>query len=139
VSPTYLADTSAWHRSGATNAIRERWSDLLSTDSLAISSPVRLELLYSARGPADYAVLADDLAALPELSVDYAVMARAEDVQSALAIRSQHRGPTPVDLCIAAVAELNGATLVHYDRHFDAIGRVTGQPMEWIAPRGTLD
>jgi predicted nucleic acid-binding protein len=38
-----------------------------------------------------------------------------------------------MDLLIAAVAE------VHYDRHFDAIGRVTGQPMEWLARRGSLD
>jgi predicted nucleic acid-binding protein len=60
-------------------------------------------------------------------------------VQGLLAAASQHRGPTPFDLYIAAVAELNGATLVHYDRHFDAVARVTHQPMEWIAPRGTLD
>ena len=39
----------------------------------------------------------------------------------------------------AAVAELNGATLVHYHRHFDAISRVTGQVTEWLAPPGTLD
>ena len=56
-----------------------------------------------------------------------------------LAGRSHHRGPAPVDLYVAAVAELNCATLLHYDRHFDAIVRVTGQAAEWIAPRGTLD
>jgi hypothetical protein len=39
----------------------------------------------------------------------------------------------------AANAEVNGTTLLHYDRHFDAIGRVTGQPMEWLARRGSLD
>ena len=42
------------------------------------------------------------------------------------------------DLLIAAVAEVNDATLLHYDRHFDAIGRVTGQPMEWLGRRGSL-
>jgi hypothetical protein len=31
------------------------------------------------------------------------------------------------------------AILLHYDRHFDAIARVTGQPGEWIARRGSLD
>jgi len=139
VTPPYLPDTSAWHRSGANAEIRNRWSDLLLSGSLVTSSPVRLELLYSARGPADYLALADDLSALPELPLDEAVTARAEEVQSVLAGRSHHRGPTPADLYIAAVAELNGATLVHYDRHFDAIARITGQPTEWIAPRGTLD
>lgn len=136
---TYLADTSAWHRTGATAALRERWSELLLGGSLVISAPVRLELLYSARNPSDFVTLADDLAALPELPIDATVSARAAEVQAALAAQSQHRGPTPVDLWIAAVSEINAVTLVHYDRHFDAIERVTGQPMEWIAPRGTLD
>jgi predicted nucleic acid-binding protein len=58
--------------------------------------------------------------------------------QAALAGRSQHRGPVPIDLLVAAVAEVNELTLLHYDRHFDAIARVTGQPSEWIATRGTL-
>jgi predicted nucleic acid-binding protein len=139
VTPTYLADTSAWHRSGATAAIREWWNELLLSESLVLTSPVRLELLFSARGPVDYATLADDLAGLPQVPLDEPVAARADEIQAMLAGRSHHRGPTPVDLYIAAVAELNELTLVHYDRHFDAIARVTGQPTEWIAPRGTLD
>ena len=64
---------------------------------------------------------------------------RASDVQATLASRGQHRGPNPVDLYVAAIAELNDLVVVHYDRHFDAIAQVTGQPCEWIAPRGTLD
>jgi predicted nucleic acid-binding protein len=108
-------------------------------NSLHLVSPVRLELLFSARDPADYSALAGDLAGLPEVPVDPAVTARAEEVQALLAGRSHHRGPTPVDLYVAAAAEVNGLTLVHYDRHFDAIVLVTGQPAEWIAPRGTLD
>lgn len=135
----YLGDTSAWHRSGATNEIRERWTDLMLSDSLLITSAVRLELLYSARGPADYSALVDDLASLPDVAFDTAVAERAEEVQGLLAVRSHHRGPTPVDLYVAAAAELASATLLHYDRHFDAIAKVTGQPTEWIAPRGTLD
>jgi predicted nucleic acid-binding protein len=40
---------------------------------------------------------------------------------------------------IAAVAQAYGATLLHYDRHFDAVEPVTGQPMLWLARRGSLD
>ena len=36
-------------------------------------------------------------------------------------------------------AEVHGAVLLHYDRHFDLIARVTGQPTEWLARRGSLD
>ena len=139
MTPGYLADTSAWHRSGATAPIHARWSELVQGGSLWITPAVRLELLYSARGPADYAVLADDLDSLPELPLDGRSIRRAQKVQAVLVGRSQHRGPTPIDLYIAAVAEVHGATLIHYDRHFDAIARATGQPSEWIAPRGTLD
>lgn len=139
MTSTYLADTSAWHRSGATAAIRERWSELLLGDALLVTSPVRLELLFSARGPVDYATLADELAGLPDAPLDERAGARAEQVQMMLAAKSHHRGPTPIDLTIAAVAEANGATLLHYDRHFEVIARVTGQPTEWLAPRGTLD
>jgi predicted nucleic acid-binding protein len=139
VTQTYLADTSAWRRSGATAEVYEHWSGLVLDGRLGTCSPVRLELLYSARGPTDYAALDHDLRQLPALAFDSRAMTRAEVVQALLSARSQHRAPTPADLYIAAIAEVNDAVLLHYDRHFDAIARVTGQPAEWIAPRGSLD
>ena len=66
-------------------------------------------------------------------------MTLAEQTQASLGAVSQHRGPTPVDLLVAAIAEVHGVTVLHYDRHFDGIARVTGQPTEWLARRGTLD
>ena len=135
----YLADTSAWHRSGSGPAMREWWVERMSRDQIVLCPPVTLELLYSARGRADYAALRSDLDSLPKASLDEGAASRSAVVQGLLAERGQHRGPGPVDLLIAAIAELNGLTLVHYDRHFDEIARVTGQSTEWIAPRGTLD
>ncbi|MGH3092489.1 MAG: PIN domain-containing protein [Gaiellaceae bacterium] len=132
----YLADTSAWHRSGQAE---ELWSSLLDEDALALCGPVTLELLYSARGPADYRGLSRALSYLPTLPLDARAEALAARTQAALAERSRHRGPTPVDLLVAGVAEAHGATLLHYDRHFDLIARVTGQPAEWLARRGSLD
>ncbi|MBA3383827.1 MAG: PIN domain-containing protein [Actinobacteria bacterium] len=134
--PPYLADTSAWNRSTAT---RDRWAELLRADRLAICAPIRLELLYSARSRSEYASLRDDLAALPELPLDAHAIALAERAQVALAATSQHRGPKVVDLLVAGVAEASGAIVLHYDHHFDAIARVTGQPTEWLARRGSLD
>jgi hypothetical protein len=131
----YLADTSAWHRSGQAET---RWESLLEREALALCAPVRLELLYSARGPADYRALTVDLGYLPTLPLDARAEALAARTQAALAERSQHRGPSPLDLLVAAVAEANDAVLLHYDRHFDLIARVTGQPAEWLAPRGRL-
>ena len=43
--PLYLADTSAWHRSGR---VAERWSALLDSGELALTEAIALEILYSA-------------------------------------------------------------------------------------------
>jgi predicted nucleic acid-binding protein len=98
-----------------------------------------LELLYSTRNIEDFERFTEELGTLPELGLRASVVRRAEDVQRALADGGRHRGPSPVDLLIAATAEVHGATLWHYDRHFDLITEVTGQATEWLAPRGTLD
>jgi predicted nucleic acid-binding protein len=131
----YLADTSAWNRS---RLAAERWEVLIEESDLALCTPVRLELLHSARGKADFARFADELDGLPHLPLLRETETLASRAQAVLSQRSQHRGPKPIDLLIAAIAETHGAVLLHYDRHFDQIARVTGQPAEWLAPRGTL-
>jgi len=134
--PLYLADTSAWHRSAA---VFDRWSELVARGDVAMSPPVMLEVLFSARSARDALALRSQLASLPQLPLDERAAPAALTTQAALTERAQHRGPRPMDLLIAAIAEVNGATLLHYDRHFDTIARVTGQPMEWLARRGSLD
>jgi predicted nucleic acid-binding protein len=50
---------------------------------------------------------------------------------------SQQRNVRLPDLIIAATAELGGATVLHYVE-YDRSAEVTGHPVEWVAPRGTL-
>ena len=104
---------------------------------LVLCVPVKLELLYSAR-KSDYEALSRDLEGFDSAPLDARAEAAALRAQQRLASRSQHRGPAVTDLLIAAIAEVNGLVLLHYDRHFDAIARVTGQPAEWLARRGSL-
>ena len=134
--PTYLADTSAWHRQ---SQVPERWAGLVEADDLVLCTPVALELLYSARSGADYNEIASGLEGFALLPLDSRCEALASRTQALLAASGQHRGPSPVDLLIAATAEEHGATLLHYDRHFDAIARVTGQAVEWLARPGSLN
>lgn len=101
-------------------------------------APVLLEILYSARSPVQYRALAVDLAGLPLLEATQATHSLALRTQAMLAERSQHRGPTPTDLIVAAIAESHDVTLLHYDRHYEVIARVTGQPTRWLARRGSL-
>ena len=135
----YLADTSAWWRSRANESIALRWARLLARRDLAVCAPLQLELLYSARGSADYSVLREELEGLVTLHATPDAEAVALSTQQALAAKGQHRGPKPVDLLIAAIAKVHGAVLIHYDRHFDLIVRITRQRAEWLAPRGSLD
>jgi predicted nucleic acid-binding protein len=137
--PRYLADTSAWTRSQATAELAERWATLVQLDEIALCEPVELELLYSASGPADYRVRRDELAGLPRFPFDRRAVKEALRTQEALAARSRRRGPAPIDLFVAAIARISGSCVLHYDKHFDAIARATGQPTEWLARRGSLD
>ena len=69
---------------------------------------------------------------------DDGALDRAIEVQGELARPGQHRAVGIEDLVIAAAAELAGLSVLHYDQDFDRIGEVTGQPMEWVVPRGTV-
>jgi predicted nucleic acid-binding protein len=60
--------------------------------------------------------------------------ARAWEVQGELTALGQHRGAGPVDLVIAATAELFGLALLHHDRDFATIAGVTGQALRWYGP-----
>jgi len=51
--------------------------------------------------------------------------------------RGRHRLPIP-DLIVAAAAESAGLIVLHYDGDFERIAEVTGQPTEWVVPRGAL-
>jgi predicted nucleic acid-binding protein len=136
VTPSYLVDTSAWNRSGH---VAQRWSELLEAGELALCVPVRLELLWSARSPSEYGELAQELSGFRSLPIDASAETAAARAQAELADSSHHRGPRPIDLLIAAIAQAHGVTVLHYDQHFDLIASVTDQQAEWIAPPGALD
>ena len=135
----WSVDTSAWHHSMAAS-VAERWRNALDADSLAICDQVRLEILFSARSAIDYGNLAEELGGLHVIPSDAATFQRALEVQRRLAQVGglHHRSVKIADLLIAAASESVGAVVWHYDADFDRISAVTGQPTEWIAPRGSL-
>ena len=42
-------------------------------------------------------------------------------------------------LLVAAAAEIEQLTVLHYDSEYEHIATVTGQPCEWVVPRGSID
>ncbi len=138
VGAVLLADTSAWHHSAAP-AVADAWERKLREDQIATTAPVRLEVLFSAESASDYDAIAAGLTAVRQLACGEAAWERALEIQRRLAHRAalHHRIQIP-DLLVAAVAEIEGVVVWHYDSDFDRIAELTGQPTEWVAPRGSL-
>lgn len=134
----FLLDTSAWARLGAA-PVAARCVPLIRSGLVATCSVVDLEVLYSARSTASYAATrADRALALELLPIEQPVLDRAVEVQAALAARGEHRGASMPDLIIAAAAERAGVAVLHYDAGYDLVASVTGQPVDWVVPRGSL-
>jgi predicted nucleic acid-binding protein len=132
-----LADTSAWTWRNRDPVVAADFAARVPT-SIATCGPVMLELLWTARGSADFRALRLELEVLPRIAVSAEVWDRAMDVWQQLVDQGRHRQIGQADLVIAAAAELAGVGLCHYDRDFDVIAGVTGQPVRAIAPLGSL-
>lgn len=132
----YLADKSALARSHLA-AVAQLLEPLFDAAHVVTCPIIDLELLFSARNESEHRSLRDELAVLQSFPIDERVTDRAIEVQGLLAATGQHRVPI-ADLLISAVAETNDLVVLHYDRDFDTIASVTGQPVEWVAPRGSL-
>lgn len=129
----WLVDKSALARlSSSTDA--QAWADRIGRGLLHISTVTMLEIGFSARsGPAlRDAVERAPLSLMPVECMTPAAERRAVEIQMVLADRGMHRAPSVPDLLIAAIAERSGLTLLHYDKDFDLIADITGQPVETL-------
>ena len=128
----FLIDTSALARLMRPGAEAFGWDQAAAAGLIAICPITELEFFYSARSPADREQgIADMRSLLGWVPVHDRAFARAREVQGELTSRGQHRSAGPVDLVLTATAELQGLALLHHDRDFDIIARVTGQPLRW--------
>jgi predicted nucleic acid-binding protein len=133
----FLADTSAIARYRRTE-VASRLDPLVIAGLVATCGVIDLELLSSARGQAEYSqIAAARRASFAWLATDDADIRRALETQAALAERGQHRIAWP-DLVTAAVAQRHGVTLLHYRADYEVIAELTGQPVEWVVPCGSL-
>jgi predicted nucleic acid-binding protein len=133
-----LADTSAWTNRHRGDAVRVDFDRRVMRGEIATCPPVVMELLWSARARADFEDTVSRMSALPQFEADRPAWDRAVAVWRELVRRGRHRQARQPELLVAAVAELAGVPVCHYDRHFEVIAEVTGQPVRAIAPLGTL-
>ena len=136
-APLYLVDKSALARMREP-AVAAALAPLLEDGRVAVTGVLELEVLYSARSHQDFVSTRAQLRAYPHLPVQPEDFERAVEVMELLARRGQHRAAGLPDLLQAAVAERHRVALLHYDGDFDVIGSATGQPMQWVVPRGSV-
>ncbi|MEE1838938.1 MULTISPECIES: PIN domain nuclease [unclassified Streptomyces] len=134
----YLIDKSAlarWTKPG----VREVLKPLHERYLLAVGQPTEYEMVHSARDSAEAMRISTWLRAFDYLRTDDDTFARALEVQRHALNAGFHRALSLPDLLIAAAAELNRLTVLHYDGDFDMIASLTGQSTEWVVPPGSAD
>ena len=135
----YLVDRSAIARDHLPE-VAARVAGLRLAGRLAVCGIVELELLFSAWNGTHHREMEADLDITYErLYTEEEDFVRAREVQRELADTGRHRTVSLPDLLIAAVAERHRVTVLHYDADFDLIAEVTGQPTQWVVPKGSLN
>ena len=127
----WLIDKSALVRLADSPDAAE-WAGRIERGLVRITTVTRLEIGYSARSGQDLraGLRQPPVSAMPVEYLTAASEDRAVEVLTVLADRGQHRAPSVPDLIIAATAELAGLTVLHFDKDFDLIAGLTGQPVE---------
>lgn len=138
-----LLDTSAWARLVDGRLVgppAERVLDALAAGRIAMTEPLLLEILYAASDADVFRARQEELTALPLLRLDGRAAARALAAQASLAgARGVSHRVKPIDLLVAAVADVHDADVVHYDHDYDILAEhtVLAFGSVWAAPRGS--
>lgn len=135
---SHLADTSALARLRHP-PVAAALVPLIDTGLVATCGVIEFELGWATRSSAEL----DQLRADRDLGYEWLAThdedwRRALEVQATLWHSGRMRAVGLPDLLIAAVAERERVTVLHYDSDYDLIAQVTGQPMQWVVPRGSV-
>jgi predicted nucleic acid-binding protein len=135
-----LFDTSALILAARVAGVGAVLAEAVGNDELALSEPILLEYLTGARNLAEYDRFDRGFRAARLIRTTPEDWDRALAVHRLLAASGagHQRSVRLVDLIVAAAAERNGLTVVHYDEDYDRIAAITGQPTRWVAPRGSI-
>ena len=135
---THIADTSALARL-RDPAVASALGPLIEAGLVATCGVIEFELGWATRTADEFdEVRADRQAGYEWLATHDEDWHRALQVQAALWRGGRIRAVGFPDLLIAAVAERERVTVLHYDGDYDLIALVTGQPAQWVVPRGTI-
>ena len=133
----WLIDKSALVRLASSPNV-EVWASRINEGQVYISSITRLEIGYSARNSKDLlkSFSSLPLSKMPIQLLSPTIEERAWDVLKELSKSGKHRAPSIPNLLIAATAEKCGLTILHLDKDFELISKVTGQAQERLKNNG---
>ena len=133
-----LADTSALARLRHPPAA-EVLGPLIEAGLVATCGVIEFEMAWAARTSAELDELrADRDAGYEWLATQDEDWRRALQVQAELWRSGQMRSVGLPHLLVAAVAEREHVTVLHYDADYDLVAQITGQPVRWVVPRGVV-
>jgi len=135
---SYLADTSALARLRHA-PVAAALGPLIEAGLVATCGVIEFELGWATRTGVELdQVRADRNAGYEWLATHDEDWRRALDVQAALWRSSLVRAVGFPYLLVAAVAERERVTLLHYDSDYDLIAGVTKQQTQWVVTRGSV-
>ncbi len=124
---TFLADTSLVLGLNKAGGVAPQWVDAVRAGLVGICPVVEAELIPTVLTAADRNLLRRHLRSLfgwhPMPDSAWRFVQR---VQDRLVDLGLHRGPSIVDLLVAATADAAHLIVLHMDTHFDTIAGVTG-------------
>ncbi len=130
-----LADTSAWTHARRDPRAHELLLTAVGRGEITWCWPVRYELLIDARGPEGIAAVDRTFEGLREIAVDRTVQRGVLSTMRELADEGSHgahRLPL-ADLTVAVAAQISSLDVLHYDHHFERLGKLLGIRTLWIA------
>lgn len=130
----WLIDKSALVRLGS-SPDATLWASRITAGAVHLSSITRLEIGYSARSSKELVASINNppISSMPIELLSPSIEERAWEVLRELARIGKHRAPSIPDLLLAATAEKCGLTILHVDKDFELISKVTGQRHERLA------
>jgi predicted nucleic acid-binding protein len=132
----YLFDTSIWNYANHP-LIAPDWDAAVRRNQLAVSPIVAFEVLYIAQNQADFEELERQLDALRQAPLTQGIVRDARRALHDLSGKASHRLPFQ-DALIAATAAHKNMTVLHYDGHFDLLGKALDFKSRWAAPPDSL-
>jgi predicted nucleic acid-binding protein len=135
-----LFDTGVWTwaRDRRHPQLAKWFNAQVAADRVLVCDLVILELARLAPNEERAREVTERLDAFQAVPMPAKLWTRARELQLLLTADGDHRRVPPVDLLIAAAAEMAGVVLVHYDRDYERIAKISALEHRWLLPDGAL-